>query len=72
VRSEKEIVGSMIGGTAAMTDMLNFSAEHKCFPQVEVIPFADAQVGVSKMHDNSARYRMVLEIAGFREAQQQK
>lgn len=41
VSGEKEIIGSMIGGTAAMTDMLNFSAQHKCFPQCEIIDFAD-------------------------------
>jgi D-arabinose 1-dehydrogenase-like Zn-dependent alcohol dehydrogenase len=34
VSGEKSIVGSMIGGTVSMKEMLEFSAKHKCFPQV--------------------------------------
>ena len=45
VGGERQIIGSMIGGTAAMKEMLAFSAEHKCFPMCEVIPFAKAQEG---------------------------
>jgi alcohol/geraniol dehydrogenase (NADP+) len=68
---EKSIVGSMIGGTVPMKEMLDFSAAHKCFPQCEVIPFAEANAGVAKIVANNARYRMVLKIEGFREAQAQ-
>lgn len=69
VNGEKNIVGSMIGGTAGMKEMLQFAADHKCFPKVEVIDFADANAGVTKVLANAARYRMVLKIQGFREAQ---
>jgi D-arabinose 1-dehydrogenase-like Zn-dependent alcohol dehydrogenase len=69
IAGEKNIIGSMIGGTVAMKDMLEFSAAHRCFPQVEVIDFADANKGFEKILANSARYRMVLKIEGFREAQ---
>jgi len=69
ITGEKQIVGSMIGGTVTMKEMLEFSAKHKCFPQCEVIDFKDAQNGVEKIMANSARYRMVLKIDGFREAQ---
>ena len=72
VNGEKNIVGSMIGGTAGMKEMLQFSADHKCFPKVEVIPFAEANAGVAKVLANAARYRMVLDIQGFRAAQQAK
>ena len=72
VDGEKNIVGSMIGGTAGMKEMLQFSADHKCFPKVEVIPFAEANAGVAKVLANAARYRMVLDIQGFRAAQQAK
>jgi D-arabinose 1-dehydrogenase-like Zn-dependent alcohol dehydrogenase len=68
VAGERSVVGSMIGGTAAMTEMLAFSAKHKCFPKCEVIPFAEAQAGYAKILSNSARYRMVLKIEGFRES----
>ena len=68
VGGEKQIVGSMIGGVAVMKDMLAFSAKHKCFPQCETIPFAAANEGFAKILAGEARYRMVLEIKGFREA----
>jgi len=66
VGGERQIIGSMIGGTKAMKDMLAFSAAHKCFPVCEVIPFAKAQEGFAKIMANSARYRMVLDMAGAR------
>ena len=69
VGEELEIVGGKIGGTEVMRQMLAFSAQHKCFPQCEQVDFKDAQVGIAKMHDNSARYRTVLKIEGFRDAQ---
>jgi len=69
VNGEKNIVGSMIGGTAGMKEMLQFSADHKCFPKVEVVDFADANAGVAKVLANAARYRMVLKIEGFRAKQ---
>jgi uncharacterized zinc-type alcohol dehydrogenase-like protein len=69
VGGEKQIIGSMIGGIPGMKEMLDFSAKHKCFPQCEVIPFASANEGFAKILANSARYRMVLDMNGFRDAQ---
>ena len=62
VGGEKAILGSMIGGTAAMRDMLEFSAKHTCLPKVEVIPLADANKGFDTIKANAARYRVVLNI----------
>lgn len=67
VQGEKNIIGSMIGGTVPMAEMLKFSADHKCFPVCEVLDFSEAQKGVEKVLANSARYRVVLKIEGFRE-----
>ena len=83
-----------------MKEMLEFSATHKCFPQVwgagglrleclgraarvtngavlppltplqvEVLPFTEANEGFHRIEANSARYRVVLKIEGFRESQ---
>jgi len=74
VGGEKQLIGSMIGGTDNMDEMLAFSAEHKVFPKIEMLEFDDAQTGFDKMRDNSVRYRSVLKVKGFREkmlAQQQ-
>ena len=62
VGGEKAILGSMIGGTAAMRDMLEFSAKHTCLPKVDVIPLADANKGFDIIKANAARYRVVLNI----------
>ena len=62
VNGEKAIVGSMIGGSKAMREMLEFSAKHACLPKVEVIPFADANKGFDTIKANAARYRVVLKI----------
>jgi uncharacterized zinc-type alcohol dehydrogenase-like protein len=69
VGGERQIIGSMIGGTAPMREMLAFSAAHKILPQVEVIDFADANKGYDTIRANAARYRMVLKIEGFAERQ---
>jgi uncharacterized zinc-type alcohol dehydrogenase-like protein len=62
VNGEKAIVGSMIGGSKAMREMLEFSAKHACLPKVEVIPFADANKGFDTIKANAARFRVVLNI----------
>jgi uncharacterized zinc-type alcohol dehydrogenase-like protein len=72
VGGDKAIVGSMIGGTTEMKEMLEFSAKHKCFPQVDVVPFDAANEGFERILANNVRYRMVLKIEGFREAQAAK
>lgn len=69
ILGERQLVGSMIGGSGDMKSMLAFSAAHKCFPQCEVIPFIQAQEGIEKVLKNAARYRVVLKIDGFRESQ---
>jgi D-arabinose 1-dehydrogenase-like Zn-dependent alcohol dehydrogenase len=69
VDRENAIVGSKIGSPAAMQEMLEFSAKHSCFPQVEVIDFADAQAGFEKLISGAPRYRVVMKIEGFRAAQ---
>jgi uncharacterized zinc-type alcohol dehydrogenase-like protein len=64
VAGEKSIVGSMIGGTVSMKEMLEFSAKHKCLPKIEVIDFKDANKGFEIIRANAARYRVVLKIGG--------
>ena len=72
MQGEKAIVGSMIGGPAAMREMLAFSAQHKCYPACEVVPFNTAQKAfhdVEKGKFPEGKFRLVLEIKGFRAAQ---
>lgn len=67
VSGEKAIVGSMIGGTDAMKAMLDFSAAHRCYPQIEMLDFSEANIGFQKLRENTPRYRVVLKIDGARE-----
>lgn len=67
IAGEKQFVGSLIGGTAAMADMLAFSAAHTILPQCEIIPFEAANEGFERMKANSARYRTVLDMTGAEE-----
>lgn len=67
VVGERRLEGSMIGGTDAMREMLEFSAKHQIVPQVEVIPLEDAQQGIDKIIAGKPRYRMVLQVEGVRE-----
>jgi len=64
----RQIIGSMIGGTEDMKAMLEFSAKHKIFPTIEVVeaPFGQnsadkVTAAVKKVLDNKARFRMVLD-----------
>jgi hypothetical protein len=62
VSGEKEIVGSMIGSAADQRAMLEFSAKHKCFPQCEVIDFADVSSRVVLL--GGAHHRVLALCAG--------
>lgn len=62
VSGEKEIVGSMIGSAADQRAMLEFSAKHKCFPQCEVIDFAN----VSGRQLRAAQWWLHVETGGAR------
>lgn len=60
--ASKGFVGSGIGGSRDIMDMLEFAAEHEVAPQVELAKLADADAAMQRVRDNSVRYRMVLEV----------
>lgn len=64
----KRVVGSFIGGSVDMVNMLKFSAENDVMPMIEVVdvPFGSGNAGkvtaaVEKVVKNKARFRMVLD-----------
>jgi uncharacterized zinc-type alcohol dehydrogenase-like protein len=68
VAGNKSIHGSLVGGSEDMVQMLNFSAEHKVFPTIEVVdcPFGQGNAdkvtaAVDKVVKNQARFRMVMD-----------
>ena len=57
-------MGSKIGSPKVMNEMLEFSAKHKCFPQIEMIDFKDANLGFEKLIAGTPRYRVVMKVRG--------
>jgi len=60
IGGQKSISGSSIGGTRSMWEMLDFAAKHEIKPKVECLHMGEANLGISKVKDNLARYRIVL------------
>lgn len=59
---QKAIRGSVIGGRAAMREMLGLAARTGIRARVEVLPIGRVNEAIEKVRRNRARYRMVLEV----------
>jgi uncharacterized zinc-type alcohol dehydrogenase-like protein len=60
---EKAICGSYLGSHRDYAAMLAFAAAHGVAPVVEIVPFEHTNAAVDKVKHNTARYRMVLQMA---------
>jgi uncharacterized zinc-type alcohol dehydrogenase-like protein len=60
VAHELSILGSLIGNSATMREMLAFTQEHGITPTVEVLPMSQVNQALSRVKANQARYRIVL------------
>jgi uncharacterized zinc-type alcohol dehydrogenase-like protein len=60
IDGQKSIGGSAIGSNAEIRAMLEFSAAHGIFPQVELFPMAEVNHAVARLRENNVRYRAVL------------
>lgn len=56
----KSVCGSVIGGRAMISEMLEFSARQNIHAMTEVMPMERCNDAVAKVRNNLARYRMVL------------
>ena len=43
-------------------EMLAFASKHGVKPQVELMPAAEVNAAITKVRNNTARYRVVLEF----------
>lgn len=57
--------GSLIGGIKDTQDVMNYCAEHKIYPQIEVIKADQINEAWDKVVDKKARYRYVIDAATF-------
>jgi len=60
IRTQKTICGSATGGRSDMREMLDFAARNNIVAQTEPMPMAEANAAVERVHENKARYRIVL------------
>lgn len=59
--SERSIVGGMTASRQNVRRTLDFAAEHKIVPRVEVLPFGQVGVAIDRLRKGDVRYRFVLE-----------
>lgn len=57
--------GSLIGGIKDTQDVMDYCAEHKIYPQIEVIKADQINDAWEKVVDKKARYRYVIDAATF-------
>jgi len=61
----RSISGSMIGGTAELQEMLNFSAEHKIVSDIEVINPDYINTAYERAIASDVKYRFVIDASKF-------
>lgn len=57
---QASVGGSLTGGRAVMTDMLQFAADHGIKPMIEEFAFDDINDALAKVQANKVRFRAVL------------
>ncbi|OQV06270.1 Alcohol dehydrogenase GroES-like domain-containing protein [Cladophialophora immunda] len=60
VGANKAIVGSMIGSSRQMREMLEFAADKNIRAWIEVLPMKDAGMALRRLHQGDCSYRFVL------------
>lgn len=60
ILGQLSVCGSLIGGSSAIREMLEFAARHDIKAQTEVMPMSEVNQAIAKLKANKARYRIVL------------
>jgi cinnamyl-alcohol dehydrogenase len=58
----RTISGSATGGTKETQEMLDFCAEHKIYPNIEVVPIQYSNEALERLINKDVKYRFVLDI----------
>ncbi|KAH6774059.1 cinnamyl-alcohol dehydrogenase [Perilla frutescens var. hirtella] len=59
----KIVAGSLTGGTKQTQEMLVFCAEHKIYPEIELIPIQYCNEAIERVVKKDVKYRFVIDIA---------
>ncbi|KAF8674826.1 hypothetical protein HU200_047955 [Digitaria exilis] len=54
--------GSIVGGTKVIQEMVNFCAENKIYPEIEVIKIDYINEALSRLVNRDVKYRFVIDI----------
>lgn len=58
----KTVSGSITGGTKETQEMLEFCADRKIYPEIEVIPIQDVNEALERLIKRDVKYRFVIDI----------
>lgn len=58
----RAVSGSPVGAPASIATMLDFAARHRIEPVIEKFPMSEVNEALEHLHQNKARYRIVLEV----------
>lgn len=61
ITGQRSITGSDIGSRGVIREMLELVTRHKIAPQIQRLPMAEANAGITRLRANQVRYRLVLE-----------
>ena len=68
ISGQKAVSGSPLGSPATTASMLDFCARHEIAPITETFPMSRVNDALDHLRAGKARYRIVLDAAGFGEA----
>ncbi|RDU58493.1 NAD(P)-dependent alcohol dehydrogenase [Helicobacter sp. MIT 99-5507] len=60
--ANKKVYGSLIGGIKETQEMLDFSLQHKIYPEVEIISINQIDEAYEKLTNGSAKFRYVIDM----------
>jgi len=56
------VTGNMMGSPREIAEMLEFSAQHKILPEIQLLPLEKANEALNMLKEKKVRYRCVLNI----------
>ncbi|PKI44609.1 hypothetical protein CRG98_034964 [Punica granatum] len=59
----RSIAGSAVGTTKPTQETIDFCAEHKIYPEIELIPIQYANEALERLEKSDLKYRFVIDIA---------
>ena len=62
----KSVAGSLIGNLADTQEVLDFCAEHRIGPDIEIIDIQDVEDAFKKVEKGDVRFRYVIDMASIR------